>query len=112
MKTEAASIAETRWLLVSFACMLRALFTPLPRAVLLKKFLYWLLHDTVQSGASGRAIVDQAIADWIVAQRCLGPVLMITPTVIQDRALQALQVPVLFLAGEHEFILLKKQSGA
>jgi pimeloyl-ACP methyl ester carboxylesterase len=87
---------------VSLPFLLRAGLLLLPWTVFLKKFLYWLLHDTVQSGETGRAIVDQAIADWIVAQRCFGPLPRIVPTVIQDQALQALQLPTLFLFGEHE----------
>jgi pimeloyl-ACP methyl ester carboxylesterase len=66
------------------------------------KFLYWLLEDAVQSGETGRATVDQAVADWVVAQRSFGPLPLIAATVIQDQDLQTFQVPTLFLVGEHE----------
>jgi pimeloyl-ACP methyl ester carboxylesterase len=87
---------------VSFAFILRAGLMLLPGTVFIKKFLNWLLHDMVQSGEAGRAIVDQATADWIVAQRCFGPLPLIAATVIPDQALRSLQLPTLFLVGEHE----------
>ena len=87
---------------VSFPFLFRAMLLLLPGRVAVKRFLFWLLADTVQSGETGRAIVDQAIEDWIVARRCFGPLPLIAATVIQDQALQALQTPTLFLTGEHE----------
>jgi pimeloyl-ACP methyl ester carboxylesterase len=87
---------------VSISFLFRAATLLLPRPLIIKKFLYWLLHDTVQSGENGRAMVDEAVTDWIVAQRCFGPLPLIAATVIPDQAFQALQVPTLFLIGEHE----------
>ena len=53
-------------------------------------------------GETGRAIVDQAIRDWVVAQRCFGPLPVLRPTVIKEQDLRNLQTPSLFLVGEHE----------
>lgn len=61
-----------------------------------------MLHDTAQSGEAGRAVVDQAVADWVAAQRCFGPLPLIAANVIQDQELRAFKVPTLFLVGEHE----------
>lgn len=87
---------------VSFAFIIRALLTLMPRTDFRKKFLYWLLQDTVQSGETGRARVDEAIADGDVAERCFGPLPTIVPTMLEDKALQNLIVPILFLVGENE----------
>jgi pimeloyl-ACP methyl ester carboxylesterase len=87
---------------VSFAFLLRALGTLLPGTRFIQMFLYWLLQDTLQSGVQGRAIVDQAVKDWMVAKRCFGRLPLIAATVISDQDFQALQVPTLFLVGEHE----------
>jgi pimeloyl-ACP methyl ester carboxylesterase len=89
---------------VSFALLFRALFTRLPIPRFRKQFYYWLLQDTVRSGESGRASVDEAVADWIVAERCFGPLPMIPATVLNDTALRNFNVPSLFLVGEHEKI--------
>ena len=89
---------------VSGAFLLRALLTLIPGADFRRKFYYWLLHDTVQSGETGRARVDEAIADWEVAERCFGPLPVLAATVIDDKALQGLRVPLLFLVGENEKI--------
>lgn len=87
---------------VSFPFLVRAVLLLVPSTVVIKNFLYWLLDDMVKSGESGRVIVEQAVHDWVVAQRCFGPLPLIPATVIPDQNLRALQVPTLFLAGEHE----------
>lgn len=88
----------------SFALLLRVLLTRIPISGFRKQFYYWLLHDTAQSGASGQAEVDEAVADWIVADRCFGPMPIIPATVLNDNSLRNFNVPGLFLVGEHEKI--------
>lgn len=87
---------------VSFAFIIRALFTLLPGTAFRRRFYYWLLNDTVQSGATGRARVDEAVADWAVAEQCFGPLPAVPATVLQDQVLEGLKVPSLFLVGENE----------
>src|SRR5574341_2494300 len=89
---------------VSMGLIMRAALTVIPGTDFRKRFYYWLLNDSVQSGEAGRALVDQAVADWVVADRCFGPLPLSTPVVISDEALQAFRVPTLFLVGEHEKI--------
>lgn len=89
---------------VSVAFILRASLTLIPGADFRRKFYYWLLHDTVQSGETGRARVDEAVADWEVAERCFGPLPTTIATVLEDKALQRFRVPLLFLVGENEKI--------
>lgn len=95
---------------VSWAFISRALLTLIPGADFRRKFYYWLLHDTVQSGETGRAWVDQAVADWAVAERCFGPLPAIAATVMTDNALQSLGVPVLFLVGENEKVYSAREA--
>ncbi|MBF8285556.1 MAG: hydrolase or acyltransferase, alpha/beta fold family, partial [Anaerolineales bacterium] len=87
---------------VSFALIVRAVLTLIPRTDFRKKFYYWLLQDMVLSGETGRARVDEAAADWEVAERCFGPLLTIPATVLSAQALQGLAMPTLFLVGENE----------
>ena len=84
---------------VSFALLFRVLLTRLPIPGFRKQFYYWLLQDTVQSGESGRASVDEAVADWIVAERCFEPLPIIPATVLDDTALRNFNVPSLFLVS-------------
>jgi pimeloyl-ACP methyl ester carboxylesterase len=97
---------------VSLPFLFRALTILLPGTVFIRNFLYWLLQDTLQSGETGRATVDQAVADWIVAQRCYGPLPLINATVIPDQDLHDLQVPTLFLAGENEKVYSAKKAAS
>jgi pimeloyl-ACP methyl ester carboxylesterase len=87
---------------VSFALIYRALLTRLPFRNFRKQFYYWLLHDSVQSGDAGRALVDEAVADWAVAERCFAPLPLIPATVLDDKTLKEFPVPCLFMIGEHE----------
>ncbi len=80
------------------------MLTLLPGIAFRKGFYDWLLHDTVQSGAAGRARVDEIVTDWAVAERCFGPLPAVPATVLQDQALAGLKVPSLFLVGENEKI--------
>ena len=89
---------------VSFTLIIRALLTVIPRTDFRKKFYYWLLNDMVQSGASGQASVDQAVSDWAIAERCFAPLPMIVASMLTDKDLQSLKVPLLFLVGENEKI--------
>jgi pimeloyl-ACP methyl ester carboxylesterase len=89
---------------VSFALILRALLTLIPLPGFRQQFYYWLLHDTVRSGEIGRAYVDEAVADWAVAERCFEPLPMVAATVLEDKELEDFRVPSLVLIGENEKI--------
>jgi pimeloyl-ACP methyl ester carboxylesterase len=89
---------------VSFALICRALLTLIPLPGFRQQFYDWLLHDTVQSGEKGRALVAEAVADWAVAERCFGPLPMVAATLLDDKVLQGFRVPCLVLLGEHEKI--------
>ncbi len=89
---------------VSLAFIVRALLTLLPGIAFRRQFYYWLLRDTVRSGAAGRAWVERAVADWAVAERCFGPLPAVSATVLEDKALASFGVPCLFLVGENEKI--------
>ena len=87
---------------VSFALICRALLTLIPLPGFRQQFYYWLLNDAVQSGETGRAFVDEAVADWAVAERCFAPLPMVAGTVLDDKVLQGFRVPCLFMVGENE----------
>ncbi len=87
---------------VSLVLIFRALLTLIPFTSFRRQFYYWLLHDTVQSGETGRAYIDEVIADWEVAERCFRPLPMVGATILSDKELQDLKIPCLFLAGENE----------
>lgn len=87
---------------VSWAFIARAALTVIPHADFRKRFYYWLLRDMMQSGETGRAWVDEAVAHWVVAERCFGPLPTVRATVLADRDLQSFGVPCLFLVGENE----------
>ena len=95
---------------VSFALILRALLSLIPLPGFRQQFYYWLLNDTVQSGEMGRAFVDEAIADWAVAERCFGSLPMVGATVLDNKTLQDFKIPCLFMIGEHEKIYSAQQA--
>jgi len=89
---------------VSMALILRAMLTLIPLPGFRQQFYYWLLHDSVQSGESGRAYIDEVVADWAVAERCFKPMPLVPATVLDDKVLQDFKVPSLFMIGENEKI--------
>ena len=89
---------------VSFALIFRALLTLIPLPGFRRRFYYWLLRDTVHSGKSGQAYVDEAVADWALAECCFEPQPMVAATVLNDKSLRDFKVPCLVIIGEHEKI--------
>jgi pimeloyl-ACP methyl ester carboxylesterase len=87
---------------VSFAFTWRGALTLLPGLTFRRRFFYWLLHDAAQSGAAGRAQVDEYVNDWDVAERCFASLPAVPGTVLSDQALASLKVPTLYLVGENE----------
>ncbi|HSB66809.1 MAG TPA: alpha/beta hydrolase [Anaerolineales bacterium] len=70
---------------------------------LLKNFLYWLLGDGVYD-KTAQKLVEEGINDVMVASRCFKPKAAVVPTVLTDQELQGLQMPALYVVGEHEKI--------
>lgn len=91
-------------LTVSPGLILRGLLTQLPLPGMRRQLYYWLLQDSVRSGAAGKASVDEAVADWATAERCFSPLPLVMATVMSDQELQNFRVPCLVLVGEHEKI--------
>ena len=87
---------------VSFALIFRALLTLLPLPKFRKQFYYWLLHDSVESGDAGRALVDEAVADWTVAEHSFASLPLIPATVLDDKTLKGFPIQCLFMIGDHE----------
>jgi len=87
---------------VSLAVIFRALLTRLPISDFHRQFYYWFLNDAVQSGETGHTTVDEAVADWLVAERCFRPMPTIPATLVEDETWRKFNIPCLFLVGEHE----------
>jgi pimeloyl-ACP methyl ester carboxylesterase len=87
---------------VSFSLIFRALLSVIPLPGFRQQFYYWLLRDTVQSGKTGQTYVDEAVADWAVAEHCFAPLPMVTASVLNDKSLSDFLVPCLVLIGENE----------
>jgi pimeloyl-ACP methyl ester carboxylesterase len=95
---------------VSMAMVFRASFTLVPGITFRRQFYYWLLHNAVHSGPAGRAQVDEAIADWAVAERCFRQLLLMPATVLDDKTLSNWRVPTLYLVGENEKIYSAREA--
>lgn len=69
-----------------------------------RSLAYWLFEDSACKDEATRRLLDEAIDDMLIALRCFKLKVGVAPTVLTDRELQSLQVPTLFLVGEHEKI--------
>jgi pimeloyl-ACP methyl ester carboxylesterase len=73
----------------------------IPLRHFMKKELYWSCEDMVQT-EEGRAIADDHLDDLRLAIRSFKTKIPASMTVLSDDELQSIEVPVLYLAGEHE----------
>lgn len=89
---------------------------PLPLEYLLRGFLailhprffrslaYWMFDDLAHKDETGPKLLDEFIENTLMALQSFKPDLGIAPTVLADKELESLQVPTLFVVGEHERI--------
>jgi pimeloyl-ACP methyl ester carboxylesterase len=67
-----------------------------------KNFIYWLFEDSVRKDAASRELVEDVLEDMRLAGQCFKPKAMVVPKVMEDRELQNIKVPALFLIGQNE----------
>ena len=84
--------------------MMRAILCAVPHRYFTKSFMYWLLEDLVQKDEASRVMVEEWVDDSFMAIKCFKRKSMVNPTVLEDRELQSIKVPALYLVGENEKI--------
>ena len=89
---------------LSIQWVVRAVACALPGRYFIRSFLRWLLPDLAHRSAKVRPNFEEIVADAIVTQSCLAPHSMVPPTVLADSELRSLDIPALYLVGEHEKI--------
>ena len=62
----------------------------------------WLAEDLIHKDEAGRIIAEEMADDTFMAVRCFKPRRLVNPTVLNDKELQGITVPVLYLVGENE----------
>ena len=75
-----------------------------PHRRLLRSFLYWLFEDGIHKDETIQRLVEEFVDDMLMGWRCFKPRARVDITVLEDKELQSLKVPILFLVGEHEKI--------
>lgn len=95
----ASTVLPFRW-----QFMVRAILVPLPVRYFTKSLLYWILEDMVKKDETSRLLVDVVADDMFTAMLCFKPRRLVNPTVLTDKELQSLKLPMLFLVGENEKI--------
>jgi pimeloyl-ACP methyl ester carboxylesterase len=90
--------------------ILRAVFCALPLRYFTRNFMFWLLEDLSRRDEVGRKMVEDWADDSFLAMRSFRPKRLVNPTVLTDKDLQSLKVPVLYLVGEHEKICSAREA--
>jgi pimeloyl-ACP methyl ester carboxylesterase len=82
----------------------RGILSAIPHRYFMKKFMVdWLCEDLSQkSDEFSRKQLDKMIDDALIALKCFTFRMPVTPSVLTDKELKQINVPVLFLVGEHE----------
>ena len=84
--------------------ILRAVLCFLPHRYFTKRFLFWLLEDLVKKDEDSRIMLEKEVDAIVVRMRCFKTIRLIRPTVLDDADLMSINVPTLYLVGEHEKI--------
>jgi pimeloyl-ACP methyl ester carboxylesterase len=84
--------------------IIRAILCMVPLRFITRSFLSWLLSDFARSGESARALVKESADFAFTAFRSFKPRKIVKPTMLTDAQLGGLEVPILFLVGEHDRI--------
>ena len=84
--------------------VIRAVLCFLPHRYFTKSFLFWLLEDLVKKDEDSRIMLEEEVDAVVVRMRCYKTIRLIRPTVLGDVELKRINVPTLYLVGEHEKI--------
>lgn len=87
-----------------FEWIKRALLCAVPHRYFTKSFMYWLLEDLAKKDEAGRNLLDEEVDFAYLTLRSFKHKRQVNPTVLEDRELQGIRVPTLFLVGENEKI--------
>ena len=87
---------------LSYKWIFRAVLCVIPHRYFAKSFMYWLLEDLVQRGKASRALIEEYVDESYLALRSFKTKRMVNPTVLTDEELRSINVPTLYLVGEHE----------
>ena len=87
---------------VRLVWIMRAILSFLPHRSFARNFMCWLAEDLIHKDEAGRIIAEEMADDTFMAVRCFKPRRLVNPTVLNDKELQGITVPVLYLVGENE----------
>jgi len=71
---------------------------------LFRSLMFWMFEDFIRKGEASRRLAEEFVDDTLLALRSFKPRLAVAPTVLSDQELHGLQVPTLYIVGEHEKI--------
>ncbi len=89
---------------LSIGWVVRAVLVAFPFKYFARKFVYWLSQDTLKYRKNGNSLVKEHIDETFMAVRSFKRKQMVNPTVLSDKELSNMEVPVLFMVGENEKI--------
>ncbi len=84
--------------------MLAILCYIIPHRYFSRKFLYWLMEDLANRDETNRKLLEEESENIFMAIQSFKPRRVVRPTVLQDKELQSIKVPALYLVGENEKI--------
>ena len=84
----------------------RGILSAMPHRYFMKKFMVdWMFEDLVnRKDEDSREKLNTLIDDAMMGLRCFKMKMLVAPAVLTDKELEGIQVPTLFMVGEHEKI--------
>ena len=84
--------------------VMRAVLCFLPHRYFTKSFLFWLMEDLVKKEEDSRIMLEKEVDAVALRMQCYKTIRLIRPTVLNDVELKSINVPTLYLVGNHEKI--------
>jgi len=92
---------------ISSGFTIRAFLSIIPIEYFFKSFMRWIFEDYIKKD---KKTAERMIYSMILASKCYKSRRMIAPTVLDDKELKNIKVPVLFMVGENEKIYSAKKA--
>jgi len=87
-----------------FGFISRAVMCLIPHRYFTKRTLYWLLEDMAKKDEHSLALLEEEVDFAYLAIRSFKPHNNVNPAVLDDKELNGIQVPTLYMVGENEKI--------
>jgi pimeloyl-ACP methyl ester carboxylesterase len=87
---------------LSLEFRIRSLLSSWPLRYFTKSFILWISRDLIKQSSIMRKIMAKYIDGFLLVKKYFKPKWLVAPSVLGDRQLQNIKIPMLYVVGENE----------